>query len=378
MTHPSPKRNIVPKAVLMRLGLISLTTARPVNTALPRTTVNSARPMTNVFNKAHSTVRRLINNKTTTKNSNFNQTVNTAILKAVLNAEKGVIDSGCSRHMTGNMSYLTDFEEIDGGYVAFGGNPKGGKITGRGSGPNWLFDIDALTKSMNYKPFVTGNQSNGNAGTKACDDAGDYEKKVTGEPGKEGGDQFCGVSKDDKVLFFNGKIKEEVYVCQPPGFEDLDFPDRVYKRTIDTEPYTSKGTKDILLLVQFVVMPSLSVVSRVPPVVALIPVGTTSTPSSTIIDQDAPSASTLPTTKETQIPVIYQGINEQLEGTETAQFDNDPFYKIFTPESSLKNHHQGISYHQICIKPTNHLNISANGQRITRWTMLLAILLDLS
>ncbi|GKD58390.1 hypothetical protein Tco_1295899, partial [Tanacetum coccineum] len=40
-----------------------------------------------------------------------------------------------------------------------------------GSGPNWLFDIDALTKSMNYKPFVAGNQSNGNAGTKACADA---------------------------------------------------------------------------------------------------------------------------------------------------------------------------------------------------------------
>ncbi|GJX11228.1 ribonuclease H-like domain-containing protein [Tanacetum coccineum] len=45
--------------------------------------------------------------------------------------DKGVIDSGCSRHMTGNMSYLTDYEEIDGGYVAFGGNPKGGKITGK-------------------------------------------------------------------------------------------------------------------------------------------------------------------------------------------------------------------------------------------------------
>nr|GEY54401.1 ribonuclease H-like domain-containing protein [Tanacetum cinerariifolium] len=39
-----------------------------------------------------------------------------------------------------------------------------------GIGPNWLFDIDALTKSMNYKPVVAGNQSNGNAGTKACDD----------------------------------------------------------------------------------------------------------------------------------------------------------------------------------------------------------------
>ncbi|GJV11241.1 putative ribonuclease H-like domain-containing protein [Tanacetum coccineum] len=45
--------------------------------------------------------------------------------------DKGVIDSGCSRHMTRNMSYLTDYEEIDGGYVAFGGNPKGGKITGK-------------------------------------------------------------------------------------------------------------------------------------------------------------------------------------------------------------------------------------------------------
>ncbi|GJW94215.1 putative ribonuclease H-like domain-containing protein [Tanacetum coccineum] len=41
-----------------------------------------------------------------------------------------------------------------------------------GSGPNWLFDIDALTKSMNYKPVVAGNQSNGSTGTKACDNAG--------------------------------------------------------------------------------------------------------------------------------------------------------------------------------------------------------------
>ncbi|GKE72762.1 hypothetical protein Tco_1534803, partial [Tanacetum coccineum] len=43
--------------------------------------------------------------------------------------DKRVIDSGCSRHMTGNMSYLTDYEEIDGGYVAFRWNPKGGKMT---------------------------------------------------------------------------------------------------------------------------------------------------------------------------------------------------------------------------------------------------------
>ncbi|GJW48684.1 hypothetical protein Tco_0080330 [Tanacetum coccineum] len=45
--------------------------------------------------------------------------------------DQEVIDSGCSRPMKGNMSYFTDYEEIDGGYVAFRGNPKGGKITGK-------------------------------------------------------------------------------------------------------------------------------------------------------------------------------------------------------------------------------------------------------
>ncbi|GJT36552.1 retrovirus-related pol polyprotein from transposon TNT 1-94 [Tanacetum coccineum] len=47
--------------------------------------------------------------------------------------DQGVIASGCSRHMTENMSYLTNYEEIDGGYVAFGGNPKGRKIIGKGN-----------------------------------------------------------------------------------------------------------------------------------------------------------------------------------------------------------------------------------------------------
>nr|GEZ20963.1 ribonuclease H-like domain-containing protein [Tanacetum cinerariifolium] len=45
--------------------------------------------------------------------------------------DKGVIDSECSRHMTGNMYYLSEYEEINSGYVAFGGDPKGGKITGK-------------------------------------------------------------------------------------------------------------------------------------------------------------------------------------------------------------------------------------------------------
>nr|GEX45043.1 hypothetical protein [Tanacetum cinerariifolium] len=46
--------------------------------------------------------------------------------------DKGLIDSGYSRHMTRNMSYLTDYEEVGRGYVTFGGNLKGGKIKEKG------------------------------------------------------------------------------------------------------------------------------------------------------------------------------------------------------------------------------------------------------
>ncbi|GKB32143.1 putative ribonuclease H-like domain-containing protein, partial [Tanacetum coccineum] len=42
--------------------------------------------------------------------------------------DTGFIDSGCSRHMTGNIAYLSDFKEFDGGYVTFGGGAHGGRI----------------------------------------------------------------------------------------------------------------------------------------------------------------------------------------------------------------------------------------------------------
>ncbi|GKF09521.1 retrovirus-related pol polyprotein from transposon TNT 1-94, partial [Tanacetum coccineum] len=52
--------------------------------------------------------------------------------------------------------------------------------------------------SMNYKPVVAGNRSNGNANAKACDDAGDDEKKVTKEPRKEGVDPSKEGDRDDQ------------------------------------------------------------------------------------------------------------------------------------------------------------------------------------
>nr|GEX24249.1 hypothetical protein [Tanacetum cinerariifolium] len=90
--------------------------------------------------------------------------------------DKVVIDSGCLRHMTGNIYFLSNFEEIDGGYVAFGRNPKGGKILGKGIGPQWSFDIDTLTMSMNYQPVVLGNQPNNNADDDVADAAFDVKE----------------------------------------------------------------------------------------------------------------------------------------------------------------------------------------------------------
>ncbi|GKE78895.1 hypothetical protein Tco_1545015, partial [Tanacetum coccineum] len=55
LTHHSPKRNMVPRIVLTRSGLISINTVRPVNTVQSRKAVNNAGPMKNVINSAYST-----------------------------------------------------------------------------------------------------------------------------------------------------------------------------------------------------------------------------------------------------------------------------------------------------------------------------------
>ncbi|GJS88374.1 putative ribonuclease H-like domain-containing protein [Tanacetum coccineum] len=228
-----------------------------------------------------------------------------------------------------------DYKEIDGGFVAFGGNSKGGKITGKGSRPNWLCDIDALTKSMNYKLVVVGNQSNSNAGTKAYNDAGKARMKTV--PGKDyillpmwpadllfsqdsksspnarfkpSGEEEKTDAKDTNTIntvsptvnaagievnvvdpkssiellydpnmpeledncifhkkdercsrrmkepddvksaFLCGKIEKKVYVCQPPGFEDPDFPDRI--GNIDKTLFIRRVKSDILLVQVYV------------------------------------------------------------------------------------------------------------------------------
>ncbi|GKB55389.1 hypothetical protein Tco_0906142 [Tanacetum coccineum] len=128
---------MVPRAVLMKNGLRTLNTARPVNTAHPKTIVYSARPMPN-----------------------------TAVVNVVRanqghpqQEDQGYVDSGCSRHMTWNMSYLSDFKEFDRGYVTFRGGAKGGRITGKGTlKTEHQNDTKVIIMMMEILPKPTSNK----------------------------------------------------------------------------------------------------------------------------------------------------------------------------------------------------------------------------
>ncbi|GKD01467.1 ribonuclease H-like domain-containing protein, partial [Tanacetum coccineum] len=173
----------VPVNTAKQRAAVSISTARPVNAAAPKPKVNDALPITYSYFKAHSPIRRPFNQKSAAKTNTFKEKVNTARFtnvtttgpKAVVNVAKGkrdnvvkssacwiwrpkgnfidhiskdsgsytpkrfnygnlqyalqdqgIFDSGYSRHMTGNKFYLLDYQEIDGGFVAFAESPKRG------------------------------------------------------------------------------------------------------------------------------------------------------------------------------------------------------------------------------------------------------------
>ncbi|GJR00185.1 putative ribonuclease H-like domain-containing protein [Tanacetum coccineum] len=132
-------------------------TFRPVNTATHTNRVNVSKLKTNAFHKSHSPIRRQTtvsvvkgNGVTAVKASagcvwrpkmtdlnNVSKDNSGSWVSKRGNPQqalknKGIFDSGCSRHMTGNKDFLTDYQDIDGGFVAFGGSARGGKITGKG------------------------------------------------------------------------------------------------------------------------------------------------------------------------------------------------------------------------------------------------------
>nr|GEV90376.1 putative ribonuclease H-like domain-containing protein [Tanacetum cinerariifolium] len=143
----------------------------------------------------------------------------TFVIDLTMLFQKADSSLGCSRHMTGNKSFLLNYQEYDGGFVAFVCSSKGGKFDGKanegflvgysinskafrvynsrtkkveqnlhvnflankpnvaGSYPEWLFDIDSLTNSMNYQPVSAKNRTNGIAVSKIHSDVGQEGKE---------------------------------------------------------------------------------------------------------------------------------------------------------------------------------------------------------
>ncbi|GJS30884.1 putative ribonuclease H-like domain-containing protein [Tanacetum coccineum] len=219
------QNQFVPTAVLTRTCRIPVNTAshnfnsQAVSTSVARK-VNVVRPIVKavsaVGGKRETTVKpssgcnwrpkRHYWNKFSKYNggSNSRKCVNSEDPLALRNI--WILDSECSRHMTGNKAYLAEYQDYNGGPVAFGGSK--GYITGKGKfkgksdegflvgyslnskafrvynletkrveenlhitilenkpnvvgkGPNWLFDLDYLTDSMNYQPVRSENQAN--------------------------------------------------------------------------------------------------------------------------------------------------------------------------------------------------------------------------
>ncbi|GJS16962.1 retrovirus-related pol polyprotein from transposon TNT 1-94 [Tanacetum coccineum] len=73
--------------------------------------------------------------------------------------------------------------------------------------------------------------------------------------------------------------------------------------------------------------------SRIDEVVALEPAVSTGSPSSTTVDQDAPSTSNSQTTPETQSPIIPNDVEEDNHDLDVAHMNNDPFFGIPIPKN---------------------------------------------
>ncbi|GKD54812.1 retrovirus-related pol polyprotein from transposon TNT 1-94 [Tanacetum coccineum] len=108
--------------------------------------------------------------------------------------------------------------------------------------------------------------------------------------------------------------------------------------------------------------PSLCVDPQVPAVIAPEPAVSTGTPSSTTIDQDAPSLSISQTTQETPPPIIPLGVEEADHDIEVAHMDNNPYVDFPIPEPNSEE-----SSTQVVIPNNVHL-INQAPEHINKWT----------
>ncbi|GJS10870.1 putative ribonuclease H-like domain-containing protein [Tanacetum coccineum] len=168
--------------------------------------------------------------------------------------DRGIFDSGCSGHMTGNKDQLEDFEEFNGGSVTFGGSK--GYITGKGRirVGNLDFDSVSFVKELGHfnlflisqicdkqhKVLFTETECLVVSSDFKMPDENQILLKVPRHHNMYSFDMktptpakgfACLIAKatSDESKMWHRRLDEEVYVSQPPGFVDPDHPKKVYK-----------------------------------------------------------------------------------------------------------------------------------------------------
>ncbi|GJS57323.1 anticodon-binding aminoacyl-tRNA synthetase, class 1a [Tanacetum coccineum] len=142
LTYPYPKRTFNPSAVLTRAGLVNtvrsnVSIARSISTIRPGPN-STARPLASKIAQSNSVIRpnhprlEMKDPKASKLTNPIGKLENVYEKdkwqsKDLVTGSLQLVDFGCSSHMTGNKAYLSDYEDLNGGFVAFGSDPKGVK-----------------------------------------------------------------------------------------------------------------------------------------------------------------------------------------------------------------------------------------------------------
>nr|GEY27769.1 ribonuclease H-like domain-containing protein [Tanacetum cinerariifolium] len=126
MPLPNPQRHVVPTAVAPKSKLVPINAVRPITAAVPKINVTRPRQDKPIVTKLNSPPRRHINHSPSPKANNFPSKV--TVVKAPM---------------------------LNGGYIAFGGNSKGGKIFGKGKIRTGKLDFDDVyfVKELKFNLF---------------------------------------------------------------------------------------------------------------------------------------------------------------------------------------------------------------------------------